>query len=245
MTSAEVADFKAISQVSKRWRTAILPALFKHSRFIVHDPKHLPRPLLKDEIQPFLKFLRQHSLEGKVTSFALQVRDEKVQNTIEGAHQLNGFASFWELLFETVNPTELLIIAPAEALGALTSCHVYLQDRWSFDCPYQYLRLQQPQILDDKLKVTSDESQSVRNPPSNDTSAHSLEDVPDTAQVVTQSGSSSTRPPLQEWQFARAESSALFDIRPWSSLLLNEGSFIKAYSTYEFWLRQPPSVSVY
>ena len=38
------------------------------------------------------------------------------------------------------------------------------------------------------------------------------------------------------------ESSELFEIRPWSKLLLNEGSFIRAYATYEYWLRQPPSV---
>jgi len=39
-----------------------------------------------------------------------------------------------------------------------------------------------------------------------------------------------------------AEYSTLFQIRPWSTLLLNEGSFLKAYSTYEFFLKQPPSI---
>jgi hypothetical protein len=41
----------------------------------------------------------------------------------------------------------------------------------------------------------------------------------------------------------RAEISTLLQGRPWSELLLNEGSFIKAYATYEWWLRLPPSVS--
>jgi hypothetical protein len=242
LTSAKNATYKTISLVSKRWRNSILPSLFKHSRFIVDDPKTHPRPFLKDEIQLFLDFVRQKSLENKITSFVLLVQDEKVTNTAEGSRKLNGFASFWQTLFSTVNPAELLIIAPAEALGALTSCHVSLQDRLSFDCPYQYLRLQQPRIEDDKLECSSN-SESVHKS-SNTVPHHLLDDASDSAEVVPRSEASSSRPPLMEWQFPRAESSALFDIRPWSSLLLNEGSFVKAYSTYEFWLRQPPSVRI-
>jgi hypothetical protein len=41
-----------------------------------------------------------------------------------------------------------------------------------------------------------------------------------------------------------ADASVLFG-RPWSKLLLNEGSFIRAYATYEYWKRQPPSVCVF
>jgi len=37
--------------------------------------------------------------------------------------------------------------------------------------------------------------------------------------------------------------SQILQLRPWTALLLNEGSFIKAYSTYEFWIRKPPSVT--
>jgi hypothetical protein len=39
-----------------------------------------------------------------------------------------------------------------------------------------------------------------------------------------------------------APASPLFTIRPWTSILLNEGSSIRAYQTYEFFLRQPPSM---
>ena len=48
---------------------------------------------------------------------------------------------------------------------------------------------------------------------------------------------------LEPLQILHTQASTLFGIRPWSTILLNEGSFIKAYSTYEFWLRQAPSVS--
>ncbi|KAI0133990.1 F-box domain-containing protein [Xylariales sp. AK1849] len=39
-----------------------------------------------------------------------------------------------------------------------------------------------------------------------------------------------------------APSSPLFTLRRWTSILLNEGSSIRAYQTYEFFLRSPPSV---
>lgn len=41
---------------------------------------------------------------------------------------------------------------------------------------------------------------------------------------------------------AEPPSSTIFDIRPWASLLLNEGSFVKVYHAMEFWLKRPPSV---
>lgn len=41
----------------------------------------------------------------------------------------------------------------------------------------------------------------------------------------------------------RALRSTLLQGRPWSQLLLNEGSFVRAYASYEWWLRCPPSVS--
>lgn len=37
-------------------------------------------------------------------------------------------------------------------------------------------------------------------------------------------------------------SSTLFEARPWHTILLNEGSFIKAYKTYEFFQKKPPSI---
>lgn len=196
MTNAENADLKTISLISKRWRHIVLPILFKHSRCTVQLPKARPRTTPDEDIRPFLRFASHNSLERIIISFVLLVRDEKATNTIERVYQSDEVASFWTSLFQTIEPVDLLIIAPPEALGALTSCHVYLDDKWSFDCPYQYLRLQQPPI--------------------------------NRAMVTT---------PIEPAMLP------LFLIRPWSTLLLNEGSFLKAYKTYEFWLKQPPSVS--
>lgn len=35
---------------------------------------------------------------------------------------------------------------------------------------------------------------------------------------------------------------SLFTVRPWTSVLMNEGSSVRAYATYEFFLRHPPSM---
>jgi hypothetical protein len=34
----------------------------------------------------------------------------------------------------------------------------------------------------------------------------------------------------------------LFTIRPWRAVLINEGSFLRVYRTYEFFLKRPPSI---
>ena len=45
--------------------------------------------------------------------------------------------------------------------------------------------------------------------------------------------------PVQHNSFA---ASSLIHMRPWTHLALNEGSFLKAYGTYEFFERGPPSL---
>jgi len=260
LTHAEVANLKTLSLISKRWRHIVLPMLFKHARFIASASETKPWPMLGEEIQPFLDFVVKNSLDKTIISFVLLARNKKITYLSDGPEQWNEFTSFWRSLFGIIDPTELLIVAPAETLGVLTSCHVYTQDNWNFDCPYHYLKLQQPsskkkQLPGEKLEPLPSNLAGVNI---GDLSKHSVEPVHNSpesllrrpldtssssSQSVPQQEPPSSRAPLEEWEFPRAESSALFDIRPWSTLLLNEGSFIKGYSTYEFWLRQPPSVS--
>lgn len=261
LTNAETANLKAISLISRRWRHTVLPVLFRHSRFIVRSAKDRYRSALHENVRPFLDFISQNILQKAVISFVLLVQDEKIANNIKESYHLNEVSSFWNSLFQIIDPTELLIIAPAEALGELTCCHVYLHDRWSFDCPYQYLRLQQCSIVKSNTTQSGESttSSSASKPMVDDTSKIGISVEPvhnspenllrrplDTTSQVAQPESHSTpstsRLPLEERQFTRAESSALFDVRPWTTLLLNEGSFVKAYSTYEFWVRQPPSI---
>jgi hypothetical protein len=271
LTHSETTDLKTVSCVSKRWRRATLPVLFKHARFISSEPE-THKPILNKQIRPFFEFVTKNSLSKVITTFALLIQDMKIASDLDGEYRLNGFKSFWLSVFKVIDPMELLIVAPAEALGALSSCHIIMADNWSFDCPYQYLRLQRPPAPPTNSPVPNKAVPPNEYPTANHplevveplTSTFSVDNVPDDllnhetsskklltgtqksprrASELEASSSTSSPPPREPWEFPRSDSSALFEIRPWSSLLLNEGSFIRAYATYEFWLRQPPSVS--
>lgn len=124
--------------------------------------------------------------------------------------------AFWQSLFEVINPGDLLIVASAQSLGVLTSCFVNMADAWNFDNSFHYLQLQQPV-------------------PKKQTSIPKIENFEIPEATVDD--------PSRPWEIPRAEFSALFKIRPWTNLLLNEGSFVKAYSAYEPWMRHTPTVS--
>jgi hypothetical protein len=278
LTDAATADLKTSSRVSKRWREATLPTLFRHARFVIAkpEPKMLVHNLMK-EIQPFLEFVNKNAMVKIITTFVLAVNDRSITgDEYVPEHKLDVFADFWRLLFQTIDPVELLVIAHPQILGRFTSCHVYKADTWNFDCPCHYLRLQRPAALPTQPTITEKAVLPHEYPTSLDahevaepvTSNFSVENVPEdllkhepTPVMINGSSESpagltdSTPEPsssgsgrlvdaaLEPLQILHPQASTLFEIRPWSTILLNEGSFIKAYSTYEFWLRQAPSVS--
>ncbi|TAQ88969.1 hypothetical protein B7494_g2703, partial [Chlorociboria aeruginascens] len=272
ITDADVADLKSTSRVSKRWRQATMPILFRHSRFIVEEPKPgADRPIMKDHIQPFLDFVTENSLAAAITSFALLVIDRGIINRVE-SFRWNDFATFWHAIFDTIDPLELLIVAHPEALSPLTDCYISLTDTAQFDCPYHYLRLQRPQtaakstaeLKGKEKEVVSQEPTSeltvkVKDEAVKTGSIHDLKaqnegeasiGEPASSETVTSAPISATSQrgadPFgntdEPWEITHADHSTLFAIRPWTKLLLNEGSFIRVYCTYEWWHRATPSI---
>lgn len=270
VSDSDVTDLKAISCVSRRWRRATMPALFKYARFIVAEPE-TNKPVLNEIMAPFFDFVEGNSLLRIISSFTFIVHNKEITNTSDGDHGLYAFSTFWYSLFEIIDPVDLLIVAPPEALGSLTACHIYMEDAWCFsDCPCHYLRLSRSPtdyVDSPPLKgLTQNEALakgaspgiSAANDATTDVATRPAEVVnnarhasfnqptdgksenhePSTSQTEAVS-SSSTQPRGS----GHVETSALFDVRLWTALLLNEGSSIRAYATYEFWLRQPPSVS--
>lgn len=286
LTDAETADLKASSCVSKRWRQAILPLLFKHARFVVGEPQpKMPIRNLNREIQSFMEFVNRNTLLKIITTFVLVVKDMTITGDDNGPkYKLDIFASFWRSLFEAIDPVELLIIAYPTVLGALTSCRVNVGELWNFDCPCHYLRLRRPSPLPSQLAVSNkaidlskyrpvseahnivEPDTSIKDPIKNipedllkrESAATTLNDSLESSdgqtanepasafsdiKEVLDAGHDSWEAELEPWQ-TYPQSSTLFKIRPWSSILLNEGSFIKVYSTYEFWNRKAPSVRI-
>ncbi|KAK0108407.1 hypothetical protein ONS95_003215 [Cadophora gregata] len=216
ITRSEDSPLKACSLASKRWRDVSKSILFKNAQFIVRQ-NTTRSIMLSQQMKPFFDFVLANSLRH-INSFSLIVYDSRVTDNAKSERRLDDFADFWSLLFRMIDPVSFLIVAPPEALGALTSCRVILTDAWNFDCPCHYLRLQRPLG------------------PSHDKASGPIGGS-------VESLSSPKDPPVKDLQqSAHVTSTNLFGIRPWDRLLLNEGSFIKAYATYEFWLRKAPSI---
>ena len=281
LTNAEIADLKAASCVSKRWRETILPSLFRHSRLLIEDLQlQSSIPEFHKQSQAFMDFAEKHALLKTTTTFVVAVKD--TITTWDNLTMLKQdiFASFWRSLFEVIDPFDLVIIAHPFVLGAFTACGVFAGDAWSFDCPCHYLRLRRPSAFSNLSAVKDGSVTPVKDPSTNEALKQPAIDIRNPMDNISgnlpKHGASSTAFTLdlagsqdpttntpdrsnaesEEPRDARLkasdleldseqtlpQSSTLFGIRPWSSILLNEGSFIKAYSTYEFWLRRAPSV---
>lgn len=222
LTHAAVLDLKSVSLVSRRWRRAILPALFKHARIIV-SKSDMPTTDFQQMIRPFLEFVAGHSLSKAICSFTLLMEHKNIPYKLNDMAQSGAIGEFWNTLFAAIDITDLLIVAPVEVLAILTSCHITIVDSWALDCPCHYLRLQRPSLSGPAATENNGLPKQNDGEDSNNGQGESTTDT--------------------SYNVLAASPSSLFAVRPWTSLLLNEGSFIKAYATYEFYLRALPSVS--
>ncbi|KXJ87740.1 hypothetical protein Micbo1qcDRAFT_167315 [Microdochium bolleyi] len=108
---------------------------------------------------------------------------------------------------------------------------LFLEDAWSFSIPYHVLSLSRP---DRKGGVGCNAQHDLATPINSHTRLGTTE-----RQRAVRTGGQSHR---QGSRRRRPPTCPLFTIRPWTSILLNEGSSTKVYRTYEFFLRQPPSM---
>ncbi|KAB8290805.1 hypothetical protein EYC80_008442 [Monilinia laxa] len=227
VTNSSIQDLKGCSIISKRWRQATLPLLFKYTRYILKYSEDDYKPVLNDLIGPFLQFIRTQSLAGIVSSFTLVVQEEKISNCLDGRPRPCEFNSFWQRLFHTIDPSTILIAAPVEALASLTSAVVKLGDGWIFKNECHYLRLQRPA--------------------SKETITMERKDLPELSesQPRTTAPLGTDEESLQYNSYLGinyAKSSEIFQIRPWTSLLLNEGSNLEAYKVHTWWELETPSI---
>lgn len=228
ITNSESANLKTASYISKRWRAATIPLLFKYTRFTIPTAKVNEENNFRADVQQFFDFVIRKDLRKIVASFTLICYEHNFDEDYKRDPN-NILSIFWKALYEVIDPVDLMIVAPAEALSFFTACEVNDEESWNFDCPCQYLRLQRSP----DARILKEEK--VENPVSQD------------SEPILSSSSQGLPSVFANGEAEKANEAlshnhtVLFD-RPWSKLLLNEGSFIKAYSTYEFWERQPPSV---
>ncbi|KAJ8059465.1 hypothetical protein OCU04_011127 [Sclerotinia nivalis] len=241
VTTSEVRDLKNCSLISKRWRQPTLPLLFKYTRYILKYSEDDSRPILNDLTGPFLQFLHTQSLAGIVSSFTLVVREGKISNCFDGIPRCREFDSFWQRLFHMIDPSTILIAAPAAALASLTSAVISVMEAWLFGIECHYLRLQRPASKEAIVTEVTEREDPTELPQSlaetsGPLSRTSLLTVPDFDERLHYTLGTTTIPQTY------AKSSEIFQIRPWTSLLLNEGSNLKAYKSSLWWELDTPSI---
>jgi hypothetical protein len=257
LKSPDEVSLKNISLVSKRWRAIALPMLFHHvvwalDRYLLlAEPADASDPV---DMIPLLSFLRANDLGHHVQSFTILVKNRMLpaaRRPSDGAaagsfseasarwpnpdaelsvgrsrfHSIaNSAAAYnedndwvWNMLFGLMDPLRFTIIASPHMLASLLSCMLFVGDADSFS---------DRQLL--HILSLSRESRSTR--------------AEEPGPSESKSPSESSPPRHACSSKPKRKPSALFTIRPWTHLLLNEGSSIRVYKNYEFFLRRPPSI---
>ncbi|KAI0596387.1 hypothetical protein F4775DRAFT_565175 [Biscogniauxia sp. FL1348] len=210
---------KTASLVNKTWRTLVLPSLFRH---VLWRPKIASLSAFTLNPIPLLRFLEENRLDRSLVSFTLLINFfdlEADAYMVTPKIRPADLEWLWDQIFSVIDPLRFTVIARPTTLAALLSRMLFLVDAWSFDIPYHILSL----------------ARTKRDAPGKVLPSEQSKPVESSASVSSAAIPYATRP-------RKPPTCPLFTIRPWTSLLLNEGSSIKVYRTYEFFLRRPPSI---
>ncbi|KAK3358761.1 F-box domain-containing protein [Lasiosphaeria hispida] len=142
----------------------------------------------------------------------------------------------WDVLFDLMNPRRITLMASPQMLASLLSRMLFVGDAWSFSRDLLHIL----SLSRDTKSGKEPPSESSTGTPAPQPQASSSSSSPYTT-PLPQPPSSSLLPNRSRRQ-PQPTPSALFSVRPWKHLLLNEGSSTRVYRTYEFFLRRPPSI---
>ncbi|KAI3326383.1 hypothetical protein HD806DRAFT_487094 [Xylariaceae sp. AK1471] len=229
---------KTASLVSRPWRSLVLPSLFRH---ILWKPNVYSLSAFTLNPIPLLRFIVENRLARSAITFTLVIDfDDPVAKDYQVTPQIRtvDLEWLWDQLFSVIDPLRFTILARPTTLAALLSRMLFLDDAWTFDIPYHILSLART-IRGNTIKAYSggvEHSMSSEAQLSSSSASPSLG-----SQLITQARSFASQHPSAVRSRA-APPCPLFTIRPWTSLLLNEGSSTKVYRMYEFFLRRPPSM---
>ncbi|RYP85115.1 hypothetical protein DL770_005095 [Monosporascus sp. CRB-9-2] len=262
-------NLKCASLVSRAWRSLTLPLLFRH---VLWRPRVTSLSAFTLNPIPLLRFLEENGLVanhrhgsgvggGGVETFTLVVdfvedgwgagddahpHAHRHSRTGIGGPRIRSvdLEWLWDQLFSVVDPLRFTIMAPPTTLAAFLSRTLFLDDAWAFDMPYHILSLSRTRRGEEVLSEHQNMKGSLSDPSLSSAAAAKSDGGEATSSQTQAAGPSrystpSHRPSRRKKQ---APPSPLFTIRPWTALLLNEGSSTRVYKTYEFFLRRPPSL---
>ena len=143
ITSSDDAFLKSISQVSKEWRSLVLPGRFKYTRVPLNHTAFTSALTLVREIQLFLDFIKGYHLSPITKSLVLAVPavEERKYGSSYDAYKSTDCGGFWTTVFDILDPLTVTIVAPPPILGALTACSTYTGDAQAFHMPYHAFSL--------------------------------------------------------------------------------------------------------
>ncbi|KAF2716957.1 hypothetical protein K431DRAFT_234207 [Polychaeton citri CBS 116435] len=176
-------------------------------------------PRFYHTLDDFLRFVRRHDLAAYIQSLVVcsdKMLSEKLDRFPHRATlrdwRYPASAAFWQHVFSVLNPTRIVIVAPPTDMACLTNCAIDTFGDWAFSD----MELHSLELCQDisTIPITKPHGQPV---------SYSLLKPNPTS-------------------FPGVGPSSILHMRPWTHCSLNEGSFLKAYGTYEYFERGPPSV---
>lgn len=148
-----------------------------------------------------------------------ELNDVNLDYIRDEMHCLIATAAFWDLLFEKLDPTRVTVLAPPSTLACLLSCSMNMMDAWAF--PGMAMQLISVWREPRPLEVA-------------DCCRSSYESDYDMLQPVELI--------VEPNEYGRPAFSSVLYIKSWTHLAVNEGSFLEAYSTYEYFHKNPPGI---
>lgn len=245
-------NIKSASLVCHLWRRCLLPLLF---RDIVWRFQHIIRPSEREdplhavEELEFLRFLTRAGLTRCVDNLTIIVDYPESEVGEDPSHHANwgilpshcpapdnrGFNNglvapestpetlskcqsndwLWQTIFDKLDLLSINLISSPAILASLLGRPINLSGAWIFRQRFHILSLSRPAVQRQQQKITNIDESTIASPnllPSN-------------------------RAPTPATSHC-----SLFSIRSWTSMLLNEGSSVKVYTTYEYFHHTPPSL---
>lgn len=175
---------------------------------------------LDSTLSDLLVFLTANELCSNVESVSVMAEGELDDNSSDyirnEVHCLIGSATFWEVLFRNIEPSQITLVAPPSTLACLLNCSIRMLDSWAFaGMDYELVT----------LRRTKGPSQVWAKP-----------------KLINDDGCESVHLRASPADYARPALASVLYIRPWSHLIINEGSYLAAYSTYEYFHKEPPGI---
>ncbi|KAJ2892751.1 F-box domain-containing protein [Zalerion maritima] len=234
---------KSASLVSKKWRDVANQHLFR--RVVWRVDKTAVQGLETEidrsgAISP-LRFVRDNELVPYVDSFTMVVNDQPVQKSVPSDIILSDFAPekrvtydtdmnwLWATILEDIDPLRLTLVASPKTLAWLFSRMIFLADEWCFSASHHIVSLSRESRQ--TLEIVSRTGQDASDSGSDST--------------TTNSSAASSRTSVSSYMSRRPTRRTpcnLFTMKPWASVLLNEGSNSRVYKVYEYSLKRPPSI---